>query len=166
MDNLIEKAVDIWCKAIHNPIHDNGDDSEQGFMGSLLISMNTQSSKEGMSNIVKQVEIFRDELTSRLKGQNENDRLNRWLDVDYHPCSLLMECAEKADIPANMFSIKSCVAIYDDHIDVRFGYSAKSVKYYPLPDGRWLLTSLSGDDISKIIKHVMDSNSIGFEVEA
>jgi len=50
---------------------------------------------------------------------------------------------------------------------VSFGYGAPLTNYYPLPDGRWLLTSITANDAEmvKVISSVMGGNPLGLSVE-
>ena len=44
-DLIIERAVDLWCRKLHSPVFDNGDDSAHGFMTSAFASMVIENDK-------------------------------------------------------------------------------------------------------------------------
>ncbi len=58
-NQIISRAVDLWCKKLFNPAFNNGDNSEAGAMGHMLATMNIQSTKNGVDNLQERVEIFR-----------------------------------------------------------------------------------------------------------
>ena len=165
-DQIIERAVELWCRKLHNPVFDNGDDSARGFMGSCLASTLIESDKEKMPDREGQIEKFREALTVHLKAVRDKDEyFPRWLDVDYGPCKELGDAADKAGIPHSQFSCKSSVSMLDDCVGTTFGYGAERVLHHPTPDGRWLITTLSGSDIDKVIKEIMSGNLMGMVVE-
>lgn len=165
-DKAIERAVDIWCRALHNPKFDNGDKSDSGFFGMALSSSNSQNDRNGidMSELVGK---FKVELTAELKRlRDSEDYFPSWLDSDYGPCKILGEIADKVGIPHSQFSYKSSVSIHDDYVSCSFGYGAPRIYHYPLPGGKWLVTDLCGhSDLEKVKQHVLDGNSIGFTLE-
>ncbi len=166
-DNIIEKAVDIWCKALHNPKFDNGDKSETGFLGMALASMNCDHDKNTIS-MEDAVEKFRNKLISSLKIKRDNDKyFSAWLDTDYGPCQELSEAAEGTGIKNSMFSIKSQVMINSDCVVSRFGYGASSTYCWPVSDGRWVLTKshLSPEERGAILAAILDGRLEGFTVE-
>jgi hypothetical protein len=165
-DNLIHKAVDIWCKKLYAPVFDNGDDSALGGMASALAMMNIQSAKLDDDEMNEKVEVFRKALTDALILERDSGERGRsWLDVDYHPCKLLADAAEIAGIPKSLFSIKSSVSINNGYVSTSFGYAADYICHYPFDDNKWLVTSLRGSDIPKVIEHVKSGNSAGFQVD-
>jgi hypothetical protein len=91
--------------------------------------------------------------------------LNPWLDVDYNPCEELARAADHAGIPHSQFSCKSSVYMRMDYVSTSFGYGVDDTYHYPLPDGGWLLTTLQGPDIDKMIKQIMSGNFMGLTVE-
>lgn len=165
-DRIIDKAVDIWCKKLYSPEFDNGDNSVSGVMCHSFALMNMEANKKSVSNMDDQVSTFRKHLSSKLKQQRDDDEyFAAWLDVDYYPCAILSEAAEAAKIPPSLFSIKSHVSIKCNHVAASFGYGAMTENHYPLPDGKWLVTDLSGnDDLALVINHVIHGNQIGLKV--
>lgn len=166
-DKMINKAVDVWCKKLLIPVFDNGDDSAIGAMSHMLSTANIQHDKAATSDIESKIEVFRISLIDRLvKARNSDDYFPCWLDVDYSPCKTLAESADKAGIPHSQFSCKSSVSVWDKHISASFGYGAETTFLYPLSNGKWLKTNLTGgSDLDKIFNHVLDGNELGFEVE-
>lgn len=165
-DQIIQRAAELWGRKLHNPAFDNGDNSAAGGMTHMLATMNIQSAKGDVGDIVKSVEMFKKELVKSLIAARESgEYFPTWLDTDYHPCKELAEAAGKAGIPGSLFSCKSSVSMYEDSVGTSFGYGAGTVYHYPLPGGKWLITSLRGEDISKIIDLVVSGNDLGLEVE-
>jgi len=170
-DLIISKAVDIWCKKLLTPVFDNGDNSIHGAMTHTLALMNIRNDKEKIPNIAARVETFRQVLTAeliRLRDEPQSGEiLSPWLDVDYGPCKVLGNAADKAGIPHSQFSCKSSVSMRAGSLAVSFGYGAPRTNYYPLPDGRWLLTSITANDaeMDKVISSVMGGNPLGLSVE-
>lgn len=167
---IIDKAVDLWCKKLMDPVFDNGDKSDHGFLSMALATINIETAKTKIQNMAERIEVFktalRDELLRVRDNPKDGEYFSPWLDVDYHPCQLLADAAEKAGIPKSQFSCKSSVAMFSDCVQVSFGYAATHIYYYPLPDGRWLITSLRGKDITKIIDSVISlGNPLNFLVE-
>jgi len=127
--------------------------------------------KSKINDMETRVEKFRQVLTFEIMRLRDNppdgEYLHRWLDVDYDPCQTLANAAKIAGIPRSQFSIKSSVSMTENSLSVKFGYSANRVNYYPLPNGKWLLTTLSGtdSDMHKITNSVMNGNPLEFIVE-
>lgn len=163
-DKIIDRAVEIWCRSLHNPKFDNGDKSFNGFMGQSLAQMNIDADKSKIDGMEQRIESFRTELAAAIKSELK-ERSYVWLDVDYSPCKILADAAEKAGIPHSLFSVKSGVTLNPGHAAASFGYGAEHQNHYPLADGGWLITTLSGSDIAKVIEQVEAGNSMGFTVE-
>jgi hypothetical protein len=170
-DLIISKAVDIWCKKLLTPVFDNGDNSIQGYPAYMLATMNIQNDKSKIDDMEVRVEKFRQILTDELIRLRDipadKEYFPPWLDVDYGPCKVLGDAADKAGIPQSQFSCKSSVFMRSGGLSAHFGYGANDINYYPLPDGRWLLTSITADEseMGKIIDSVMGSNPLGLVVE-
>lgn len=170
-DLIISKAVDIWCKKLFNPVYDNGDNSEHGAIGHMLATMNIQKDKSKITDLAGSVEKFRKVITAELirlrDSPAKNEHFPSWLDVDYGPCKVLGDAADKAGIPPSLFSCKSAVLMRPRSIAAHFGYCGNYVYYYPLPNGGWLLTSITADaaEMVKIINSAMGSNPLGLLLE-
>ena len=165
-NQIIGRAVELWCRSLFNPAFNNGDNSEAGAMGHMLATMNMQNAKAGVDDLRSRVEIFRKTLIANLiKKRDGGDYFNCWLDTDYHPCADLAEAAAIAGIPNSLFSCKSSVMMREGCVNSSFGYGIEGQNHYPLPDGKWLITTLSGGDIDKVINQVIEGNLMGLVVE-
>lgn len=170
-DKIIDRAVELWAKKLHSPVFDNGDNSDTGFMGSMLATINIHNDKQNMDNFEKSIIIFKTELSSKLKQLRDNpgegEYFETYLGVDYHPCRLLADAADKAGIPHSQFSIKSSVSMSERYVHTSFGYGASGAYHYPLKDGSWLITSLIGSDpdLEKIKTDALGSNVLNWEIE-
>ncbi len=170
-DKIIKKAVDLWCKQLLSPFFDNGDNSFIGMMGQALATMKIEADRSKIEDMERRIEVFREALTEelfRLRDCPEQDEyFQTWLYVDYHPCPLLAMAADKDRIPHSQFSCKSNVHIRPKFIASRFGYGADYLYHYPLEDGRWLVTTITGsdDEMSKIFNHVLNGNELDFYID-
>lgn len=166
-DVIIDRAVELWCRALRQPKHDNGDNSVTGFMTLGLVGMTVDAELAKIDDLEARIEKFRQALAERLKfmqandgeptgkqGGPENYYFDRFLSVDYGPDPDLRFAADIADIPHSLFSWKSTVQIHATHVCSSFGYGAEYIYHYPLTDGSWLVCRLSGDDMPMITKAV------------
>lgn len=169
-DVIIERAVELWCRALKHPFHDNGDDSEHGIFGGVLANINAGTARK--PDHEEAIEKFREVLTTRLKFRRDHEGeidpdgdgsthpcfLPHSLTTDYSPCATLAQAAKEARIDNSQFSIKSSVCLFDDHTACHFGYRAEYTNHYPLPKNRWLLTSctLTGVDKEIIIAAALE----------
>lgn len=167
-EEIIKRAVDLWCKKLKAPTYDNGDKSLQGVLGQGLAAININHAMKGVDDLDAQIEKFRIALTESITNEASKDEyFYGELSVDYHPCRLLAEAGKIAGIPDRLFSIKSRAMIEDNYVSTSFGYGVANQNHYPLPDGRWLITTLKGsaDDMSKILTHAMTGNKIEFFID-
>ena len=163
---LIERAAELWARKLQTPIFDNGDNSAMGGLTHILATTNMQSAKDRTDNLEKQIADFKKILIYNITTLQDSDKhWIPWLDTDYNPCKHLADAAAEAGIPESLFSCKSSVSMREDHVSTSFGYGAEYVNHYPLSDGRWLITTLSGSDIKKVIEQIMKGNDMGFTVE-
>lgn len=167
IDKLINKAVDIWCEALKQPKFDNGDGSITGAMTHLVANDLIAKTNESEPELDKKILLFKEYLTAYLIEKSKKEGSYFWesLSCDYGPDKNLQFAADKACIPHVLFSAKSSVDINETFLEVKFGYGVKNTNYYPLPDGRWLKTTLRGDDMEKVINSVINGNPLGLEVE-
>jgi len=180
-DLLIERAVELWCRALRSPKFDNGDNSERGFFASGLAGINSDAAAAEVDEFDQAVGRFRKILVDKLKtsrdknGQPTGEEGPRGprhyyfdpdLRTDYRPEDEMAEAATEAGIPHNLFSWKSSVHLYwPDAVCASFGYGAPEVYHYPLSGGRWLITMLRGQDMPSIIKAVEEGRLPEFQVE-
>lgn len=168
-DAIIERAAELWARALRKPSFDNGDRSFAGFVGMAMISSLADRKAEQTRDMDTKIDAFRSSLADHLKFSRDHEGeetgktdkygpikyyLETYLSTDYSPCRTLCECAAKVGIPIELFSIKSNVSLYHDSVSAAFGYGIEPTYHYPLSDGRWLLCDLRGAEMPKIIKAV------------
>ncbi len=158
-ERTARRAAQIWRKFISNPAFDNGANDPQNIMAQGLASMLVQPVTE------EQLDKFEDALVNRIMSKDEWGCYRTRLCVDYHPCQELAESAEEAGISPNNFPWKTNMTVYGDTVCYSPGYGAEWIYDYALPDGRWLVTSLSGSDIEKIKDHIVSGTPLHFQVE-
>ncbi len=163
-DRMIDRGVDIWCKKLLQPHFDNGDDSNDG-LGGLLANANIENDLAKEIHLTSKIEVFRVTLTTLLKQELEERQYISSLYVDYGPSGNLGKAAEVAEIPPSLFGCKSDVDINVDCCTSRFGYGQQSINHFPLSDDKWLLTTLRGGDMDKVIKSVERGNPLNLVVE-
>lgn len=173
-DEIIERGVELWCRALRAPRYDNGDKSMIGFIGMGMASENARHDREGI-DMAERIEAWREALVKHLRYQRDNDGKEGVdgetiyfysnLSCDYGPCREMAVAANEVGIPHSAFSYKSTVYLDRDCVSAGFGYGKPYEQHYPLPDGRWLITSLRGEDMPKIIAAVMDGRLPELEVE-
>ena len=166
-DKIIHRAVELWCRKLLKPVFDNGDDSFTGFMSKTLATLNIEDAKNEVANLQSSIEKFRKVLTGNLiKLRDSDEYFHPFLDVDYGPCKTLTDAANEAGIPCELFSVKSNVYISEDHVRVSFGYGGESLNHYPIDGDKWLITTLEGSDLSKIIDQIVLGNEMGLTIES
>ena len=167
---LIDKACELWGEMISDPKFDalgkNGsNDDPSGSMAAAQVLAAGLADKNKPT--AEQLAIFKKELKRWLSSKcqynyDSNEFIphdqgsygfTHGLSVDYHPCGLLSASAKAAGIDTCVFPYKTSMYFYKDQISVRYGYGAEALCYYPV-DGRWLVTTLMGSDISRVIDHV------------
>lgn len=181
-DEIIDRAVDLWCRSLRSPKFDNGDNSFAGVLGGALQAHLAEVQTAKVHDFDAAIERFREALAGRLKlcrdrsgeldggkhpdGSSSTYYFNRSLGVDYGPDRDLAAAAEAAGIPRSAFSIKSRVSFYgDNYVSASFGYGQEETNHYPLPDGRWLVCKLSGGQMPLIIQAVLDGRLPELHVE-
>jgi hypothetical protein len=143
-ERIIDKAVEIWKGLLKNPKFDNGDNTPTGGMASIMAKMIPGNADD------ENLEAF----GKYLKESLMEEKYGGYLSVDYGPCEKLNSAAEKAGLKVQ-FPWKTNMNIWSDWLYLSYGYGAESVYYYPLPDGKWLVTKLSGSDIEKVKEYVL-----------
>lgn len=180
-DLLIERAVELWCRALRSPKFDNGDNSERGFFAAGLAGINSDTAVAKVDEFDQAVERFRKILVDKLKFLRDHDGqptgehgqhgprhyyFDGCLSTDYQPDKDLAEAATEAGVPYKLFSWKSSVNLYSPGaVCSSFGYGAPAVYHYPLDRGRWLITMLRGEEMPSIIKAVEEGRLPEFQVE-
>ncbi|MGN7710802.1 hypothetical protein [Agrobacterium radiobacter] len=179
-DIIIERAVELWCRALRKPRFDNGDNSDAGFFTAGLAYMNADTAA-GTSELDQAIERFREALVNNMKFARDHEGdptgklgqygpetyyFDKCLSTDYGPDKSLREAADQAGIPHKLFSWKSSVNVYDPAaVCASFGYAAPAIYHYPLSGGRWLITKLRGEDMPLIIKAVEEGRLPELHVE-
>jgi hypothetical protein len=163
---IIDRAVEIWKRAVRNPTYDmfaKNDVTSDRTTEVMCASLATMGNKNNKDENVLQK--FGEELKKILMTKNENfDSYPRRLDVDYHPCNELQRAAINSGLKVN-FPIKTNMSIGEDSLSFTMGYAAPYVKHYPMPNGKWLLTDLSGEDVQHVIKHITDGTPLVLTIE-
>ena len=166
-DKIIHRAVELWCRKLLEPVFDNGDDSFNGFISKSLATFNIETAINEVANLQSNINKFKKVLTANLiKLRDSNEYIHPFLDVDYGPCKILTDAANEAGIPYELFSIKSSVYMGEDHVRVSFGYGGEFVNHYPIDGDKWLITTLTGSDLSKIIDQIVLGNEMGLTIES
>lgn len=85
----------------------DGDDSEQGGMISMLMNMNAHAAQSEVTP--EKIELFREQLTKNLMEMRDMNQ--RLLEVDYDPCLALSTAADHAGIDYGAFPCKTFTSI-------------------------------------------------------
>lgn len=169
-NRLIERAVDLWCRKLRAPIFNNGDDSREGDFGAVMATLNIEAAQRAEGDLDSKIEVFRAKLISILVDKKVKQSQRRgyfWaeLSTDYAPEEDLADAAKEAGINYKLFSVKSSVYINSGYVTSSFGYGDEQVNHYPLENGGWLITTLSGGEMDKVIASVAKGNPLGLKVE-
>lgn len=164
---IIKKAVQWWVDAIHDPKFDNlgdGPASAQDKLSSAFCGM--VSSMKHMNPTAEQAAKFGEALEVALMTPSKSGYYQPYVSVDYGPDMILDEAAKAAGLEKVQFPWKTSMHLGNNYFTARHGYGGEMKYHYPLSGDRWLITSLSGDDIQKIIDHIEASgDSLGLIVE-
>ena len=111
-------AARWWGSKIegHGSRHDNGDITFGSIYAGMLADMSTEEADD------EKVNRFIDFLAESIVERNKESGREVTLDCDYHPCTMLLDCAEKAEINKNNFPWKTSMRISPDKIVVSNGY--------------------------------------------
>ena len=161
-ERIVDRAVELWKRALANPKYDNGDSSLGGIMTAGLAG---QLPTNATPEVLKK---FGDHLKSLLMNPDRQygnkDIYISYLAVDYHPDLCLAEAAEKAGLKME-FPWKTYMYLTSENVCFAQGYCAPHVYHYPLSGGKWLITTLQGEDINKVIKWCEGEGQPEFEIE-
>ena len=163
-ERIVDRAVAIWVELLTKPKYDNlGKDSRepiesrvQNTMASMLASkLKKNNTPDVLLKFAKELKPFLMEpteyTTTNYKQETFTDkRLFNYLSVDYHPDIPLRMAAERAGLEME-FPWKTSMFLDNEYVSVANGYGAERLYHYPLSNDRWLVTALTGDDISKVI---------------
>lgn len=127
-EDAVLKTVMWWVEKSFNTTlnQNNGDNSPQGGMAFMLMNMlSMDSQKDATPDKIKK---FEEKLTELLM-ENRDDRFNRNLDVDYHPCKLLSIACEYAGINPGCLPCKTFSQIDDQNrVYVKYQYGAPTIE--------------------------------------
>ena len=116
-EEAVEITVKWWCeKSFETPLNqNNGDDSEQGGLGFLL--MNMLSSKAQSKTTPEMIEKFKSKLTEILLSKKGMPGIyGNQLDVDYHPNKILSDACKFSGIDESCLPIKTFTRIEQDNM--------------------------------------------------
>jgi len=85
--------------------------------------------------------------------------------VDYNPDECLGAAADAAGIDHICFPIKTEIWLEDNCVGVSNGYAGEYMYHYPLSNDAWLITSLRGNDVSKIVAAINAGIDLGLTIE-
>jgi len=157
-EQTARRAVELWKRLLKNPKYDNGAEDQANKMAQLLaMGLNKNNTDE-------KLKAFGDELFKKIMNKDEPNYSRTSLCVDYGPDKTLDDCAKAAELKME-FPWKTNMYIYKDSVSVRAGYGAESENHYPLGDGRWLVTTLSGSDIDQVIEYVKGEKPLVLNIE-
>ncbi len=150
---------------LRNPKYDNGDNSFAGMVTQTLAHMVREAKPTSMDAIdrfgVELKKILMAPLEWEAKSYRQGEPTTKYttlfdyMSVDYGPDIPLSEAAKRAGLEME-FPWKTSMRLCENYISLSYGYGAPYVYHYPLSDDRWLVTTLSGNDIGKIISLIED----------
>lgn len=169
---IIDRAVEIWKRALSNPVHDNLSESEKRDSGNFfMLAMNELQTKQACENVPdfeKLLPVLRRKIIEAIEEKTArypDARTFLTLYVDYGADRILSESASEAAVKV-MWPIKTNMHIEDGRVSFSMGYGRPEVYHYPLAEGHWLICQLSGEDIKKLTTLTKTTLSrIGFTVE-
>ncbi len=166
-ERLIDRAVVIWKRLLGAPEYKITDDKsgEQdkhtgamfGAMASMLPSNATPSLLDKFGD------VLRVSLVEACERQGDGCYVR--LSVDYGPDEILHAAATEAGLKKMPFPSKTDVYLTERSVSVSAGYRAETVYHYPFSCCRWLVTTLSGSDLTKLIDVIECAVPTGFTVE-
>ena len=174
-ERVVDRAVELWKRTLlQAPTFDNGAHDLPNMFASVLatgLANKSKATPEQLEAFGEKLKYFlMNELSlEEIKGEPEPENcyksLHNSVGVDYHPDTVLSAAANAAGISTNLFPWKTNMSINVDYVAFGVGYCAPWDYHYPLKNGRWLITRLSGEDINKVIDYV-EGETPAFTVEA
>lgn len=167
-ENIIDKACDLWVEMLSNPKFDalgtrsSGDDPNNSMgMAQVLGKMNAENHAATPETLQGFATALKKYLMSKLKFDNQVKKQviadDGWymtvLGVDYNPDMILSLAADESGVDTAIFPWKTNMSLRSDYLSLSYGYGAEYRNYYPLDKG-WLVTTLHGSDINKVIDYV------------
>ena len=163
---LCRMAARLWREKMEAPEFNQLGRPRCGSADEVLAEMFSQvlTMKITAGTSARQLDRFEEELTTLLltpypfRGRGESAYLDtlEWvssLSTDYGPDFFLASAGERAGLPEAQFPIKSTMQLGRGHLCAAFGYGEMLRYYYPLPNARWLVTSLHGapEDVETLL---------------
>lgn len=159
-----ERAAELWVCLLRNPKYDNLGDGPSSPEERMSCGMASVMASMLPNNATDEIlELFRAALLRRMTDTSKSVYSRNSLHVDYGPDEILGDAAKEAGLKMQ-FPWKTNMWVGDNNVSVRNGYGAEAVCHYPLGDGRWLVTTLSGSDIAKVIE-LVNGGTPTFKVE-
>ncbi len=161
-ERTAKRAAELWKRMLRRPKFDNGDQSGNSGVAVMLAHMIPTNITEEL------LDAFADKLVSLIMTPDEKDPEyfpNSRMHVDYGPCHVLSGAAESVGLKIE-FPWQTNMWVHADSLSVRHGYGAETVFHYALENGKWLVTTLSGPEIDKIKRYVVDGTLPEFKVES
>jgi hypothetical protein len=142
-ERIAKRAVEKFTEILRNPTFDNGDSSFGGFLAKSMQEDLAERSPLG------DLDKFRQLLEKHIRCRRYACRY-----IDYGPDYELLLIAEMSGVPVARFPIKTSLSVDAHKFSLRVGYGAEHVYHYPMANGNWLLTTLTGSerDIRLIIE--------------
>lgn len=173
-ERIVDRAVHLWVQMLGDPKYDNlGPNSLEppdSFIANKMAA--AISSQLPRNNTPEVLARFGAELKKLLMGPTkwksdyggEYEQTIDYLGVDYQPDRALALAAERAGLVMK-FPWKTTMHLRGDTLSVSCGYGAAHVYHYPLTNDRWLVTTLYGDDMPKIIA-LVEGGVLGCDLAA
>lgn len=151
-EQIIDRAVVVWKRALANPVYRNtlpherehGQMEAMNAMTALLPKNNTTDVLDRFGAELKDLLTNGYMYTPTYGDKVPTLRKTRSIHVDYHPDEVLKIAADRAGLKME-FPIKTSMYINQDSLSFSMGYGAPNDYHYPMPNGRWLVTTLSGE---------------------
>lgn len=142
---------------------DNGETNfERKIMGNFLMGKIQESNPISEDNLTAFTEALAEEIQSvNESGYSELSRLY----IDYGIGGELADLADEHSIHHSHFPIKSSIYVGYDYITESKGYGSPTKYHYLLENGKWLITTLSGQDIEKVKDHVVNGTELVWEIQ-
>jgi hypothetical protein len=166
-ERVIDRVVSLWIGALRDPKYDNGDTTGGSAISAAVVSCRSKNNDDAT------LARFGAELKKRLMNQfttppsrEGGEPYTRWitsLGVDYGPDAVLSEAAKAAGLKME-FPWKTRMSFSTDNVNFREGYGALDVFHYPMPEGGWLTTTLSGskEDVAALVRYAADAQQGDF----
>lgn len=177
-DLILERAAELWVRALIAPKFDNGANNTASLMAGVLTDQ-MAAKIVADADYPAALERFRVALVADLKRQRDHAGepdpgregsviyLTQSLGTDYGPDRTLAAAAEIAGLPTTVFPWKSLVSFYGgESVCAEFGYRGAPAYHHPISGGRWAITScaLFGPDRA-IILAAVENGTLALKVE-